>query len=510
MKVLNTTDRSIASPLGAALFCAVGILAIWHGTGWLRDGGPKASPRGELGTGARTVAGRGPDASARANSVASGSVGVRKSQDAPSGIAASQRPDAGPQKAIRREAGLERTQAEVELPAPWMEAAAAAYLQRRSEADAGDSTTASTSGTIGPGDPRTKDLAEYRAKKAAAPEDAVAQKKMGLWCDEHGLWNAAKTHWEAVLRIDPGSEAARRRLGFRLRDRHWVFDATVAEDVTQKKADAYWARVLERYHAQMRCRSKVAVPARGEAVARVEAVGDPRAATALWKVFGADPSHHRLIVGVLSRLQSREAALMLAALAVYSRDEKARAAAVAALRGREAAEYGERLVGLMHAPMRVEERLVPTPGGGPARVLLVEGDTKNYRFLFPRVEAPTPDSVGGCFGPRLSASETEFVRQFNENQAAMARQVLDQQAEVAKQMIEKYNDSIRALNDRVARVLNEASGAGIRPDPEDGRRWLALAVRSEYPPTTDRSKPTITEIVAPLYNPTFLPVPAPS
>jgi hypothetical protein len=52
----------------------------------------------------------------------------------------------------------------------------------------------------------------------------------------------------------------------------------------------------------------------------------------------------------------------------------------------------------------------------------------------------------------------------------MARQALDQQVELAKRMIGKYNDSIKALNDRVARDLNDACGAGIRPEPEDGRR----------------------------------------
>ena len=90
----------------------------------------------------------------------------------------------------------------------------------------------------------------------------------------------------------------------------------------------------------------------------------------------------------------------------------------------------------------------------------------------------------------------------------MARETLDRQVERAKQMIEKYNDSIRALNERVAGVLNEACGAGMRSEPEDGRRWLAAALGTAYQPASDRPKPTITEIVSPLYNPTFLPIPA--
>jgi hypothetical protein len=257
----------------------------------------------------------------------------------------------------------------------------------------------------------------------------------------------------------------------------------------------------------MKCRSKVAVPGRDAAVASVESVGDPRAAALIWKVFAADASHHALMIGILGRFNTREASQMLAALAVYSPDGKAQAAAVAALRGRAAADYGGRLVSLMHNPMRIGERQVPIPGSSPARELMVEGDTANYQFFFSRLEAPTSESLEGCFQPRLSAGEIAMARQFNENQAATARQALDQQVELAKQMINKYNDSIRALNERVARVLNEATNARIKAEPESGRRWLALAMGTEYKPAADRPKPTITEIVSPLYSPTFLPIP---
>jgi hypothetical protein len=198
---------------------------------------------------------------------------------------------------------------------------------------------------------------------------------------------------------------------------------------------------------------------------------------------------------------------MLAALAVYSRDDKAQAAAVAALCGRGAAEYGEKLVALMHTPMRVEERQVLMLGSAPARELFVEGETHNYQFLFSRAEAPTSDALAGCFQPRLSAGEIEMARRFNENQAAMAREALDQQVDLAKTMIQKYNDSIRDLNRRVASVLNEACGAAIRPEPEDARRWLASTLGTAYKPAADGPKPTITDIVSPLYYPTFLPIP---
>ena len=140
-------------------------------------------------------------------------------------------------------------------------------------------------------------------------------------------------------------------------------------------------------------------------------------------------------------------------------------------------------------------------------MLFVEGDTQNYQFLFPGGEAPTSGSMQGCFQPRLSASEIAMARQFNQNQAAIAQQGLDAQVAWAKAMIQKYNDAIQSLNHRVASVLNEASGAGIAPQPEDGRRWLAATLGTAYRPPADRPKAKMTEIVSPLFNPTFLPIP---
>src|SRR5262249_6892599 len=116
-------------------------------------------------------------------------------------------------------------------------------------------------------------------------------------------------------------------------------------------------------------------------------------------------------------------------------------------------------------------------------------------------------------GLRMSASDAEMARQFNETQAALSRQAQEQQIELAKARIEEFNSSIRALNERVARVLNEACGAGIRPDrpdPEAGKRWLARALGTTYRPLAEGPKPTIQDVVMPLFSPTFLPVPAPS
>ena len=90
----------------------------------------------------------------------------------------------------------------------------------------------------------------------------------------------------------------------------------------------------------------------------------------------------------------------------------------------------------------------------------------------------------------------------------MARQDIDQQVAWAKAMIQKYNESIRALNQRIAkrpqRGLQRGRG-GRRTKTVGG--GSASTLGTDYQPAASRSKPTITEIVSPLYNPTFLPIP---
>lgn len=206
-------------------------------------------------------------------------------------------------------------------------------------------------------------------------------------------------------------------------------------------------------------------------------------------------------------MKSPATSQLLAALAVYSPDEKARVTAVTALRGRRAADFGEKLVSLMHATMICTERNVPNPGGDPVRELFVEGEAQNTQYLFSRAMVPSADSLDGCFRPRASAAEIEMARRFNENQASMAKEAMNEQIGLAKAMIERCNSSIEALNQRVANVLNEACAARIRPDPVDARRWLAATLGTRYKPPTEVSKPTFTDFVMPLYNPTFLPIP---
>ena len=353
-----------------------------------------------------------------------------------------------------------------------------------------------TADVVGPNDPRASALKEYLSKKVSIPDTAAANKELALWCDQHGLWDAAKTRWEAVRQLDPTSDQAQKRLGFRRRNHAWVYDGARAENMARGRANAFWGKELKRLHLRMKCKSKLAALDRSEAIAHVEAIGDPYAAASIWTAFAADARHHAMMGGVLSRFTTQESTNMLAALAVYSGNPKATAAAIRALAEREPSEFGEKIVMMMHNPMTISERSVPIPDGFPGRELFVEADTCNYQLFFSIAQPQNSLAFAGTFQPRFSPDDL-----------ALARQGLDQQVAMARAIIEKHNTAIKDLNRRVATVLNRACGARIQPQPEDGRRWLASVLQTEYTPVPYRAKPTLSEIIPPLYVPTFVPTP---
>jgi hypothetical protein len=143
------------------------------------------------------------------------------------------------------------------------------------------------------------------------------------------------------------------------------------------------------------------------------------------------------------------------------------------------------------------------------RVLFIEDEKANYEFLYP---APaTPDAFCGMGTGYLPGISTPaMARQFNQEQAQMAKESSDRQVESDLAAVAALNQSIEDLNQRVAQVLSSTCGAHFGPDPESWRRWLAQTQGTTYQPPDSRSKPTLAQVVAPLFSPTFLPVPAPS
>ncbi|QDV37930.1 hypothetical protein [Tautonia plasticadhaerens] len=368
-----------------------------------------------------------------------------------------------------------------------------------------------TEAEIGPLDPRAEALADYDRKRAEAGDGRDDRAGLASWCDANGLWTRAESHWREVLDRSPIDRVARGRLGYRLVGGEWAVDPAQAEGAAQRKADLFWGKALGRLHSRMHRGGSTpgAVRDRAEVESRIEAVGDPRSAPALWEVFAGHAAHHAMIVRVVGRFESARASQILAALAVYSADEKARAAALDGLRGRDPKDFAAPLVSLMGMPLDYEVREVPGPGRRPARMLFVQGERADYAYVFFRHEAP--DAFSGPITASIRVlPERQAARRYNEQQAAIARAAFDRQVEQATQAVEGLNRQIRLRNEQVALVLNSACGAGIGPDVGDARRWAASLLGEPFSPSAVGPKPTISQVVPPLYAPSFLPVPVPT
>ncbi len=354
-------------------------------------------------------------------------------------------------------------------------------------------------------------LAAYESRRAEARDRAGDQKQLASWCDAHGLWDQARTHWESVIRFDPRDETARRRLGYRSRPGESAVDARLAEEVLQKKAREYWSHELTIAHKQIDAQNgRGAAKKAFDAATRVESVTDPLAVPTLWSVFSGHHKHHRLLAGVLDHIKTRPASQMLAAIAVYSFDEKARFVATQALTSRNPDEFIDKLVPLLNHRLQYQVQEIADASGGRARVLFIEGQQANYQLLYP---SPVQQEAASCFGSFYMPGITsrQEAQQYNAAQSRLARALTDQQIASDKAAVDEINRSIDGLNERVVQVLTQASGVSNGPEPETWRRWLAERQGQTYQPLNSVSRPTLAQVVSPLYSPTFLAVaPAPS
>ena len=148
-------------------------------------------------------------------------------------------------------------------------------------------------------------------------------------------------------------------------------NAAIVDTTARHEADKHWGPELERLRIQI----QKGGPAAAEAEAALAAVRDPLAVAKLWEIFVVR-SHrvedHARAVGVLARIESREATLRLTRLAVSSPDQPVSSAAAEALLKRDPREAIETLIESFRVPVAFQ--VVPGQGG-IAGQLQVEGQT---------------------------------------------------------------------------------------------------------------------------------------
>lgn len=276
-----------------------------------------------------------------------------------------------------------------------------------------------------------------------------------------------------------------------------------------------WRAVLEDIHKKAfhgrgpaAARSRV----REKAEAELRAINDPAAVPAIWSVFAGSDDHHKTLVESLERINSPESTKGLVAVSVYSADEKARQLAIKALGNRDVTEFADLLIGLFNAQMAYRQAVIDVPGEGRRSVLLLEGERADVQFLYPPQLQPPPDDNSKVFTvdrPYLTPAQRQRAREFNKAKAQMAKEMTEQQLQSDIEQVKRLNSRIVAVNQRSAEILRELSGERFGPNREAWKRWLAGRQGKTYtPPPENMPKPTIAQIVPPLFTPQFVPVPA--
>jgi hypothetical protein len=223
-------------------------------------------------------------------------------------------------------------------------------------------------------------LAEYGARRARTPNNADAQWKLALWCEEKGLRAEAMAHLAAVVRLDPAREAAWKRMGYKKHDGRWMTEGQVAaeraEAEAQKHANKFWLPLLAKWRGWLGEKAR-----RAEAERVLGEITDPRAVPAVWTTFATGTAAQQdVAVRVLGQIDSPDSSLRLAAMAVFGRSAEVRRSATETLKRRDPREFVGFLVDLVRDPIKHEVR--PVGGPGSPGALSVQGKRLNVERLY--------------------------------------------------------------------------------------------------------------------------------
>jgi hypothetical protein len=371
-------------------------------------------------------------------------------------------------------------------------------------------------------------LADYNGMRASARNTVDSQWKLALWCEKHGLKPEAIAHFTAVTRLDPKHEAAWKRLGYRRHKHRWMTDAEIAAETAeveaQRAADRHWRPRLAAWRTALSSATK-----RDEAEQELAQVTDPRAVRSVWAVFGrGDAEHQRRAVQLLGQIASPPATRALATLAVQSNDVEVRRLASELVLARDPRDAFDLLIGSLRDPIKFDVRAVGGPGVPGA--LLVEGQRFNTEFVYAPPSLPLVpmlpgdavkyDAFGLPFIDRHNVTTTRAgtttTTEDDEFAIPVGRMVLETQfAAVSAQRqllsdvatIEKANEEIAATNERIASLLERATGQNLGTSRESWAAWWTDHQGYSYRQAPQPlAKPTAVQVVPLAFRPTSGPI----
>lgn len=300
-------------------------------------------------------------------------------------------------------------------------------------------------------------LRKYEKSRDAADNTIPAQLELADWCEKHGLHEQERVHLTRVCELSPDHPGARQRLNFTRVGREWVSREEMSrdqkKDESARQALAHWTPIISRLALQLSSKSE---NTRKFAVQQLKQIQDPAALPALQSQLGSQGEDHELLViDITAQMTDPEATAALAKHAVSSSSLRVRQAAVEKLKISERDHFVPQLVSSMYTPVVSSMAMVSLPNG-----------RLGYRHAFLRE---------GSEKQELLVLDTEY-RRVNRggtraDAAAMAAGEAQNTARNLERAAERQNQATRALNDRIAWVLAEATGSKIPAQPDEWWKW---------------------------------------
>jgi hypothetical protein len=163
---------------------------------------------------------------------------------------------------------------------------------------------------------------EYETIKSKTKNNADDQWKTAIWCEEHGLSEEARAHFQVVGYLDPTRTAAWNKLGFKKYHGEWMSESDrkemIAEEQTRRKADEYWTKRLSNW------KKMLAIPSqRDRAHLYLSTVDDPTAVPSIRRILIAGDADCQIeAIKILKKIDTIEASVALSTLLIHGRNRE--------------------------------------------------------------------------------------------------------------------------------------------------------------------------------------------
>ncbi len=327
-------------------------------------------------------------------------------------------------------------------------------------------------------------LAKYRTIRGQYKNTSKDQLELANWCRSQGLVDREKAHLMVALERseNPNDPELRKRLGYRQVGGTWRTQAEI-EAIRKSRLEydkhlQYWQPKIQKLAVQFGSR-RTAIRKRAEA--ELKAITAHEALPALEIVLGqAGLEAGRLLVEILGKFPSHQAADSLARLAVLSPWKVIREEATDQLHSRPYGAYVPELLSTLRTPVAAKVRLVVGSDG----VHLLEQFSSETQTAHQVLDRNTSNYTR-ALGQRRFTLQGDGQDDASRLARARANATLAVQLKAAEtqQVVDAQNRQTEAWNSRVCDVLANATGTRLPNEPAQWWEWW-----NDYNQMTDEEK----------------------